>query len=72
VVRVKATERTIIFIKVEVLKEAIEALTELEAERAKEPSVPAQRSRFGIKDSIRQIRAIIEACEARMENDNDE
>lgn len=68
----KATERTIIFIKVEVLKEAIEALTELEAERAKEPSVPAQRSRFGIRDSIRQIQAIIEACEARMENDNDE
>ena len=59
-------------IKVEVLKEAIEALYELERERAQVASVPAQRSRFGIKDSIRQIRAIIEACEARMENDNDE
>jgi len=59
-------------IKVEVLKEAIEALTELEAERATKPTVPAQRSRFGIKDSIRQIQAIIEACEARMENGNDE
>ena len=59
-------------IKVEVLKEAIEALTELESERAKEPSVPAQRSRFGIKDSIRQIQAIIDACGKRMEDENDE
>ena len=67
-----ATERTIMIIKVEVLKEAIEALTELESERAKEPSVPAQRSRFGIKDSIRQIQAIIDACGKRMEDENDE
>lgn len=67
-----STERMIMIIKIEVLKEAVEALTELEAERAKEPSVPAQRSRFGIKDSIRRIRAIIEACENRMEKDNDE
>ena len=66
------TERTIMIIKVEVLKEAVEALTELEAARAKEPSVPAQRSRFGIKDSIRQLHAIIEACESRMEKNDDE
>jgi hypothetical protein len=59
-------------IKVEVLKEAVEALAELESERAKEPSVPAQRSRFGIRDSIRQIQAIIEACEARIGKGNDE
>jgi hypothetical protein len=67
-----STERTIVLIKIEALKEAIEALTELEAERAKEPSVPAQRSRFGIKDSIRQLHAIIEACGKRMEDDDDE
>jgi hypothetical protein len=67
-----STERTIMIIKIECLKEAIEALSELERERAQIASVSAQRSRFGIKDSIRQIRAIIEACETRMENDNDE
>jgi hypothetical protein len=69
---VNATERTIMIIKVAVLREAIEALTELEAERGQSPTVPAQRSRFGIKDSIRQLHAIIEACETRMEKDNDE
>jgi hypothetical protein len=69
---VNATERTIMIIKIEVLKEAAEALAELERERAQVASVSAQRSRFGIKDSIRQIQEIIEACEARMESDNDE
>jgi hypothetical protein len=68
----ESTERTIMIVKIEVLKEAAEALAELERERAQIPSVPAQRSRFGIKDSIKQIEAIIDACQTRMENDNDE
>jgi hypothetical protein len=62
-----STERTIMIIKIEVLKEAVEALAELESERAKVSSVSSQRSRFGIKDSIQQLNEIIDACQSRME-----
>jgi hypothetical protein len=66
-----STERTIKLVKIEALKEAVEALESLAGFRRRTATVTAQREIFGIRASIDHINEEIEVRQGELEEDND-
>jgi hypothetical protein len=70
---VNGMERAIKIVKLEGLKEAADTLRQLSESFAQEPSVRAQRNRFGVRASVDALQSVIDSREAELrESDNDE